>query len=292
MNAIPSMYDRLAEAAAGYDTFILDLWGVLHDGVRAYPDAVAGLRAMKAAGKRLLVLSNAPRPVAQIAARMGEMGLTPDLYDILMSSGEDAWRHLRDRPTPWYRRLGSRMYHLGPERDAAMHEGLDVELVQDVREADFVLLTGPPDSLESVASLEPLLEAGVARGLPMICANPDLVVMRGDALELCAGAVAARYEELGGEVHYHGKPHRRIYDTCFRLLGDPDPARVVAVGDTLRTDVAGAQAAGIAAILVTGGIHGEELGVAMGERPTPDRLAALYAREGLHPTAAVPAFRW
>jgi ribonucleotide monophosphatase NagD (HAD superfamily) len=126
----------------------------------------------------------------------------------------------------------------------------------------------------------------------MVCANPDLVVMRGGERELCAGAVARRYEELDGEVRYHGKPYRPIYDTCFALLGDPDPARVLAVGDSLRTDIAGANAVGIDSVLITGGIHGDELNVRMGEMPDAAALDALYKRAGERPTAAMPAFRW
>lgn len=284
--------DGIAALADDYDVFILDLWGVLHDGVQAYPEAVACLRHLRRASKTLLILSNAPRQVGDVARTMTRLGLTPDLYDHLMSSGEDAWRHLRDRPAPWYRELGRRMYHLGPSRDDGMKAGLDVTLVDDIEHAEFILNTGPADADATIESTEPLLRRAAERELPMVCANPDLVVMRGDAVELCAGSLARRYEEMNGEVRYHGKPHPPIYDTCFRLLGDPDPARVLAVGDSLRTDIAGATAAGIASVLVTGGIHGGELNVRMGEVPAARDLTALYAREGQRPSVAMTAFRW
>lgn len=288
----PTPIDGLEAVADRYDAFILDLWGVLHDGVRAYPDAVASLRALKRAGKRLLVLSNAPRQTPDIQAQMREKGLYDELYDHIMSSGEDAYRHLRDRPDAWYRELGRRMLHLGPERDQGMREGLEVTLVADPQFAEFVLNTGPADGVSSLAGFEPLLRQCADRELPMICANPDLIVMRGDEMELCAGALAQRYEELGGKVRYHGKPHAAIYDSCFELLGRPDPARTLAVGDTLRTDVAGANAVGIDSALVTGGIHAGDLGVKMGERADAATLHALIDREGPRPTYAMPAFRW
>jgi len=292
MHANLAISDGLAALADGHDAFIFDLWGVLHDGVRAYPEAVACLRELKARGKPVLVLSNAPRPAHQVAAKMRAVGIPDDAWDHLMSSGEDAWRHLAQRPTPWYRALGRRMYHLGPDRDRAMREGVDAEAVTDLDAADFLLNTGPPNDERSVEPLVPLLEKAVARGLPMICANPDKVVMRGDTRELCAGSLAERHESLGGTVVYHGKPYPPIYRTCFAMLGDPDPARVAAVGDSLHTDIAGAHAMGMAGIMVTGGIHAEALGVRMGERPDAGALTALCAREGIWPTAALPALRW
>ncbi len=293
MPSSPPLCDSLDAVASNYDSFILDLWGVLHDGERVYPHAVAALRALKAADKQLLILSNAPRRASEIAERMVELGLTPDLYDDLMSSGEDTWVHLHDRPSPWYRALGRRVVHIGPERDFGMRSGLGLTLADGAADAEFILNTGPAEAdQEDISGLEPLLHEGAERGLAMICANPDLIVMRGGEKELCAGSVAARYEALGGEVRYHGKPYRPIYDTCFKRLGDPDPARVCAVGDTLRTDIAGANAVGIDSILITGGIHAEELGVRMGEPADPEDLAALYARENERPTAVLPEFRW
>jgi len=291
-DAPPPIHAGLAELAAPYDHFILDLWGVLHDGVRAYPHAVETLRRLRAADKRVLVLSNAPREVAVIREQMRRLGLADDLYDLLMSSGQDVHDHLRHRPDAWYRALGRRMHHIGPERDHGLREGLDVELVDGVEAAEFMLVTGPPQPEKGLAPWEPVLARAAARGLPMICANPDVVVMRGETPEMCAGALAQRYEALGGEVRYHGKPTPAIYRTCFELLGHPDPARVMAVGDSLPTDIAGATAAGITGVLVTGGIHAGELGVRMGEAPAPEALSRLCDGRGIRPTAALPAFRW
>jgi HAD superfamily hydrolase (TIGR01459 family) len=292
MTEQPAIRRGLEELADGYDAFILDLWGVLHDGLEAYPEAVAALRALRARGKRLLLLSNAPRRTADLARQMANLGLSADSYDHLMSSGQDAWMHLRDRPCTWYRDLGRRMLHIGPPHDANMRDGLDVSLVEDVQFAEFVLNTGPALQSTEIGALEPVLRQAADRELPMICANPDIRVMRGEAVELCAGALAKRYEALDGEVRYHGKPYRGIYDSCFKLLDDPDPARTLAVGDTLHTDIAGANQVGIDSAFVPGGIHASDLGVRMGALPDTDRLTALFARERTHPTHVIPAFRW
>jgi len=288
----PPIEDGLARLAESHDHLILDLWGVLHDGVRAYAHAVETLRRLRAAGKQILVLSNAPREVAVVREQMRRLGLSDDLYDLLMSSGQDVHDHLRERSDSWYQQLGRRMYHIGPERDHGIREGVDSELVTDIEAADFLLVTGPPEPDKGLVPWEPVLDRAAERRLPLICANPDVVVMRGDTAEMCAGALARRYEELGGEVRYHGKPTTAIYRTCFAMLGEPDPARVMAVGDSLPTDIAGATAAGIAGVLVTGGIHAGELGVRMGEAPDSEAVARLCDAKGIWPSAAIPAFRW
>ena len=288
----PALRYGLEELADGYDAFILDLWGVLHDGLKAYPEGVAALHELKRRGKRLLLLSNAPRRTGDLARQMADLGLSPDSYHHLMSSGQDAWNHLRDRPCTWYRELGRRMLHIGPPHDANMRDGLDISLVEDVQFAEFVLNTGPALQSTEIGALEPVLRQAADRELPMICANPDIRVMRGDSVELCAGALAKRYEELDGEVRYHGKPYHGIYDSCFKLLGDPDPRRTLAVGDTLHTDIAGANRVGIDSAFVPGGIHASDLSVRMGDLPEADRLSGLFDRERERPTHVIPAFRW
>ncbi len=282
----------LSDIAERYDGFIVDLWGVLHDGLRAFPEAVACLEELRRAGKWSLILSNAPRRAAEVAARNAELGIAPQLWDAVMSSGEEAWRHLATRPDEWHRALGPRCYHLGPERDLGMREGLDYSFVEDVAQADFLLNTGALSPEDGPRSYDPLLEAARARNLSMVCANPDLEVIRGEAREICAGAIARRFEELGGEVRYHGKPYRPIYETCFALLDGIERTRIAAIGDSLRTDIAGAAAAGIDAIFVTGGIDGEELGVDADGRADPERLAAHCKARGETPVAALPVLRW
>ncbi len=291
MAAVP-LITGLSDIAARYDGFVVDLWGVMHDGVTAFPEALDCLTELRARGKGVAILSNAPRRAEPVIARNRELGILPDHFDVLMSSGEDTWRHLKERPDPWYRALGRRCYHFGPARDNGIREGLDYDFVAEVGEADFVLNTGAYDADDRVEDFADFLGAARARGLPMICANPDLEVVRGGKREICAGAIAQRYEELGGEVRYHGKPLPGVYRICFELLGVTDLERNLVIGDSLRTDIAGAKAAGVDALFVTGGIYAEELGVGHGEAPDPARLAALCAVDGLTPIAALPALRW
>ncbi len=291
-NSPVPIHDGMAALADSYDAFILDLWGVLHNGIAAYPHAIDCLKALKARGKKLLVLSNAPRRAAGILERNIELGLLPELYDALHSSGEETWLHLKERPDAWYRDLGRRGFHLGPARDLGIREGLEIDFVDDLAEADFILNTGADRAEDRVEDFEDLLRNARARNLPMVCANPDLVVMRGAALEICAGAIAARYEALGAEVRYHGKPHADVYRRAFALLGVEDPSRIAGVGDSFRTDIAGARAAGIDGIFVAGGIHIEELAPDTDGRPDPDRLAVMAAESGHHPAAVLPVFRW
>ncbi len=281
----------LGEIASGYDGFILDLWGVLHDGSRPFPGAVEALTRLKALGKRSVVLSNAPRRAEMVAKRVAEIGIPRNLYDEIHSSGEEAWRHLAKRDDPFFRALGRRCYFIGPRRDDPLMAGLDLERVEDVARADFLLAVGPGDWEESLAPFEPVLKAARARDLPMVCANADLVVMHQGKRSICAGAMAAYYEEIGGKVRWHGKPYLSVYETSFSLLGVKDRRRILAVGDSLRTDIAGAKAAQIDSVLVASGIHAEEIGLKPGTLD-PDRVERLIQAAGLAPVAAMEQFRW
>ncbi len=285
------LLDGLAPLADAYDGFIVDLWGCLHDGAKPLPGTVDCLTRLKAAGKRVVLLSNAPRPAAPAIARLTEIGFARELYQDLMTSGEETWRHLVRRDDPWYAALGLRCYMIGPPRDLGMLKDVAVERVYDIEAADFILNTGA-DFGDTVEKFEPLLRAAHARRLKMICANPDLEVLMRGQREICAGALAERYEALGGEVRYHGKPFPSVYHEVFALMGNPPKGRLCGIGDSLRTDVAGARGVGIDSILITGGIHAETLGAAPGAQPESDRLAALCAKIGVRPTVAMPGLRW
>ncbi len=282
----------LSDIAERYDGFIVDLWGVLHDGVRAFPQAVDCLERLRERGKRVLILSNAPRRAEAVAARNAELGIPVHLCDAVMSSGEAAWQHLAARADPWHRALGRRCHHLGPERDRGMREGLDYDFVDHLGEADFILATGALSFGDTSETHAAFLDEALGRRLPMVCANPDLEVIRGARREICAGAIALGYEELGGEVRYHGKPHAEIYATCLATIETPARARIAAIGDSLRTDIAGARAAGIDGLFITGGLQGEELGVDAQGNVDAARLAAFCETAGEAPVAALPALRW
>lgn len=276
-----------------YDGFILDLWGVLHDGEHAYPGVADCLDRMKAAGKILCLLSNAPRRTDGVVAKLDGMGLGRDRYHHIMTSGEATFEALRDRSDPWHAALGRRLYHIGPERDVDVFEGLGYTVVATPDEADFVVNTGILVFGETLEDYQPRLDACLRNRLPMICANPDLIVMVGPQMVICAGTLAARYEAMGGNVRQHGKPYAAVYDRCLSLMGLGDKRRILAVGDSLRTDVAGANAAGLDVALVTAGIHQEELGgAAWGAAVDPVNLRAIADAAGHVPTYAIPSLRW
>jgi HAD superfamily hydrolase (TIGR01459 family) len=282
----------IGELAADYDGFILDAWGVLHDGSRPFPGVLDALRRLKQAGKRSVVLSNAPRRAAMVAERMAALGIPRELYGHVHSSGEEAWQHLKRRDDPFFRALGQRCYFMGPERDTPILDGLDYRRVGDVAQADFVLAIGPVDWEDSVEPYAAALEAARGRDLPMVCANADLVVVHEGRRSICAGAMAAYYETLGGRVRWHGKPYLSVYETCFGLLGIADKRRILALGDSLRTDIAGARNAGIASVLVASGIHAGEIGLGPDAPGGLAGIEALVARAGEAPRAAMMEFRW
>ena len=279
-------HQRFADLAGRYDGFIVDLWGVVHDGVSPYPGAVDCLTRLRDLGKTVVLLSNAPRRSHAAAAGMRAMGIADALYTGLITSGEVTHRLLRDRDLPAFAALGSRLYHLGPERDRNVFDDLDLQTVARPEAADFLLNTGPDDSRSPTdpAEYEDELQRCRSAGLPMICANPDLEVIRGGVRVICAGALAMRYIALGGSVLWVGKPDPAVYRPVLEMLAVPR-ARVMAIGDALRTDIAGAAAVGVAACWVLGGIHAAEL-----DGPAEAEAAARSA--GLAPLATLPAFRW
>jgi len=283
----------MAAVAGEFDGFIIDLWGVIHDGVALYPGVAECLDRLRATGRPICLLSNAPRCGAGVAAKLAAMGLSGDSYHHLVTSG-DATRQALARPDdPWHRQLGPNLLHIGPERDRDVFA--DLERFEETREpecADVVLNTGPLLYEDTLDDYEPVLAACAARAVPMVCANPDLVVMVGDAQVICAGSLARRYEALGGEVRYHGKPHASVYRRCMVLMGEPAPARVLAIGDSLATDVAGARAAGMASALVTGGIHADRLETTWGIAAAPERIEALLATAAARPDFVLAGFGW
>ena len=292
-DASAPLLSGLAPLASCYDGFILDLWGVLHDGERPYPGVLECLDQLMAAGKRLCLLSNAPRRVGPVAGILAAMGITGDRYHHLVTSGEATFEALAHRPDSWHARLGRRCLHLGPEHDRQLFEGLpDLELVTSPSAATFVLNTGPSTYEDIPEDYGPILDACARRSLPMLCANPDLEVMIGSRRVLCAGTLAKRYEDLGGRVRYHGKPHATVYQRCLGLLGVDDRRRILAIGDSLHTDIAGAASAGLDSVLITGGILCHALGGRWGQTPNADALAILLGGGAPRPNAIMPCFVW
>jgi HAD superfamily hydrolase (TIGR01459 family) len=286
------LIDGIAPLAGRYRAAIIDLWGVLHDGGTPFPGAQRALAGLLGAGVQVHLLSNAPRQTAPVVVRLGELGYPVGSYSHLMTSGEATWRMLVARDDPFFQALGRKVYFLGAEKDRSMLEGGYAERVATLAEADFILNTGA-DFGATVAQYEPLLQEARARDLPMVCANPDRVVIHHGVREICAGALAERYQALGGRVREIGKPHGEVYRLCLATLGVA-PSEVLAIGDSLTTDIAGAAAEGMDSVLVADGIFAEPLGVAPGGPGlSAEAVTRLVASLGAAaPTYALPQLAW
>lgn len=286
-----TMLSGVRALAARYDGFLLDQWGVLHDGGEALPGALECLTHLREAGKRVVILSNSGRSGKANVRNMLRFGIEPRFYDAVVTAGDAAREALHARNDPFHRALGRRALVIARDEDAARADEFGLTAAPDAASADLVLVLSLPDDRRSAGDYEPLLAAARRRDLPLVCANPDVVVVQPGAVVDAPGAVAQRYEAMGGRVRYHGKPWPGIYALAMARLG-VDAGRVVAVGDSMAHDVAGAHGAGIACALVAGGIHREALGVAPGELPDAARWAAFAASTEPVPEYVIATFRW
>jgi HAD superfamily hydrolase (TIGR01459 family) len=288
--------EGLGEISDRYDAILCDIWGVLHNGVASFGQASEALSAFRRRGGAVVLISNAPRPSAPIRRQLVKLGVSPDAFDAIATSGDVTIELIEER-------IDDPVLHIGPARDLSLFEaaaeatGRRPRLVA-LDEADYALCTGLwNDETETPGDYDPVLGAMAARDLTMVCANPDIVIHRGDVLVYCAGALARRYEEIGGPVVYAGKPHPPIYARAIalaeRALRAPlDRARVLAIGDGMKTDIAGAAAAGLDALFVTHGIHREALhGESLTTPAIPAELRRLYAEHALWPVAAIGGLR-
>ena len=286
----------LSEISNRYDAILCDIWGVIHNGLSAFPQASAALAAFRRKGGVVILVSNAPRPSAPIFSQLAKLGVTPDAFDEIATSGDVTIELVLDR-------IDEPVLHIGPARDLSLLEAAAKAAGREpdrtsIERAGYALCTGlRDDTTESPESYDAELAILARRNLLMICANPDLVIHRGNAMIPCAGALAQRYEAVGGKVTYAGKPYLPIYDRALdlaaRSLGAPvDRRRVLAIGDGMRTDIAGAANAGIDALLVTRGIHRESL---HGPQSSPEAdsldLCRLCSEFRLWPDAAISALR-
>jgi HAD superfamily hydrolase (TIGR01459 family) len=280
----PRRLEGLAEIAELFDAAILDQWGVLYDGAKAPPGAVAAVSAMAAAGKRAMVLSNSARMGTDSWNRLGALGFDDAAIAGIVTSGEVVRALLIGRDDPFFAALGRRVLVIA--RDHTLIEGLDYQAVDGPDDADFVLLgssTSPEMSL--AADHAPVLARAAARGLPLICANPDRIGVDASGLIEGPGSLAAFYERHGGPVRYIGKPHPEVYARAASLLGNPAAGRVLAVGDSLEHDIAGGRRAGFLTLFVESGIHAADLA-------REDGAHALYDRFGATPDFTIANLTW
>jgi HAD superfamily hydrolase (TIGR01459 family) len=288
----PTFCSGLADIASRYRGLIVDQWGVLHDGERPYADALEGLVRLREAGKQVVLLSNSGKRTAINRKRLAEIGIDSSLYDHIVTSGEATWQALAERKDPFYAGLGRRCILWSRYGDRSVVEGLPLEVVDRIEDADFLLLGGVEDDAR-LEDFNPALEAAAGRGLPMVCANPDIIAVLPDGgFGMAPGAVAHHYEQLGGRVGYVGKPHRPIYEVCLDALGNPPHGEVLAIGDSMAHDVAGGAAMELDTALVMSGIHSRIFDVARGASANRAALEELAREYGVLPRWVLPRFRW
>jgi HAD superfamily hydrolase (TIGR01459 family) len=277
--------EQLRDLVDGVEVILSDIWGVVHNGLESFPEACAALHTFRQRGGTVILITNAPRPADSVQRQLRKLGVADDAYDAIVSSGDLTRNFVADHP-------GKKIFWLGPDRDSSIHRGLDA-VMAPLEQADYIVCTGLfDDETESAEDYRGMLLQAREHKLPLVCANPDIVVERGDRLIYCAGAVAELYRELGGEVVFYGKPHRPIYDRAMALAaerrGSPAPLdRVLAIGDSVRTDLTGAHGFGIDCLFLTRGIHAEEFeGI---DQLDPASVKELF---GHPPRALMRELRW
>ncbi|WP_169567720.1 TIGR01459 family HAD-type hydrolase [Sneathiella limimaris] len=283
----------LADFAENYEAYILDLWGVVHNGLEPYPGVLECMAKLRENGRKILLLSNAPRTSNFVQDFLENIGVDRDVYDLILTSGDMTRMILEDKRFPYLEGESKAFYQFGAERDKGLEDGLDYRKVDKLAEADFVICTGlADDETETPEHYRALLTEAAEYKLPMICANPDLTVMRGVNMHYCAGSLAQLYETLGGEVTLFGKPYPWAYKLAMEKLDVSDPSKILAVGDSMRTDIKGATGAGIDCVLVSGGIHAEEWGLVEGDIPTNHQVEDLVSQHGIAPTFVTGHMIW
>jgi HAD superfamily hydrolase (TIGR01459 family) len=278
--------ERLRDVTDRVDVLLSDIWGVVHNGLEAFPEACEALHSHRSRGGTVILITNAPRPADSVQRQLRKLGVTDETYDAIVTSGDLTRHYVAGHP-------GRKVFWLGPERDSSIYRGLDAVL-SPLEGADYLICTGLlDDETETAEDYRPMMLKARERNLPFICANPDIVVERGDRLIYCAGAIAELYRELGGEVIFYGKPHRPIYERAMELAAEQRQGRtvsrerVLAIGDSVRTDLVGAHGFGIDCLFVTRGIHSEEFeGI---DQLDPASVKELF---GHPPKALIRELRW
>jgi HAD superfamily hydrolase (TIGR01459 family) len=277
--------ERLSDLVNGVEVILSDIWGVVHNGLESFPEACEALHTYRQRGGTVILITNAPRPADSVQRQLRKLGVADETYDAIVSSGDLTRSFVADHP-------GKKIFWIGPERDSSIHRGLDA-VMAPLEQADYIICTGLfDDETESAEDYRAMMLLAHEHKLPLICANPDIVVERGDRLIYCAGAIAELYRELGGEAIFYGKPHRPIYERAMALAaerrGRPTSLdRVLAIGDSVRTDLTGALGFGIDCLFLTRGIHSEEFeGI---DQLDPASVKELF---GHPPRALMRELRW
>jgi HAD superfamily hydrolase (TIGR01459 family) len=274
----------IKEIADLYDYFIFDVWGVIHDGSKAYPGAIEAISFLREKGKKICFLSNAPRRAAKVAAVLNKFGVTPDLYDFIMSSGEATFIDLEKNQKDGFKDFGKNYFYIGPKKDLDLLDGLEYQKVDSAAEANFAITTGFDYDDSTLSEKIPQALDAKKYNLPMICVNPDLIVVKQSGQEMiCAGALALEYKKIGGNVIYYGKPYTSVYEIVCQNFNISKNSKIIAIGDGMETDIQGANNFGIDSILITGGILSNSLNITYNQEADKDDLEKIFNQHKLFP---------
>ncbi len=283
----------LYELMDSYDGFIMDQWGVLHNGVAPYEGVIDTLNHLKQRKKQVVILSNSAKRSDDNVERLKKLGIKPSLYQSVVSAGEVTWQGLKEQKDAPFKNLGKKCYLITRDNDRTLLNGLDIEVVEDVEEAQFILITSFDSPNKKVEELDPIFKKAVIKKLPAICANPDLVTVYGHERAVGPGAVAKRYHELGGMAHLIGKPHKTIFRYALGMFEDVIPSRILVIGDSIQHDIAGAIGVDLDTAFITQGIHANAFKPGMApeaKRKAMEHLAQGYA--GIRPNWVLDSLIW
>jgi HAD superfamily hydrolase (TIGR01459 family) len=289
MTERPVVITGLGAIADRFDHVLLDQWGTLHQGRTIAPAAFNCVRKLRDTGKHVLALSNSGKRADANARRLAALGLPREAYDGVLSSGEVTWSGLRARDRAPFKDLGQACFLITRDNDRSIVAGLDLGLIEDVTHADFILLGGLDDAAAEPEQWRDCLTTAAVHHVPMLCANPDLVMFGASGLIPAPGALAAFYQSLGGKVTFIGKPHRPIFEAALARLGHPEPNRVLVVGDSLDHDIAGGRAAGMLTALICSGVHREALADAV---DLPQAILSLAGSKARTPHWTMQHLAW
>lgn len=283
----------LYELMDSYDGFIMDQWGVLHNGLHPYDSVLDSLNHLKHRKKQVVILSNSAKRSADNVERLKKLGIKPGMYKAVVTAGEVTWQGLKEQKDAPFKGLGKKCYLISRPDDKSLLNGLDIELVPDIEQANFILINSFDTAAMKPEALDPVFKKASAKRIPMICANPDTITVYGHERAIGPGAIANRYHELGGAVHYIGKPHKTIFRYCLTLFDGVIPSRILVIGDSIQHDIAGGVAVDLDTAFITGGIHASAFKPGMSteqKRKVMEQLALGYG--GIRPSWVMDGLVW
>lgn len=295
MGAETKFCQGISDISDSYAGFILDQWGVLHNGEKPYSGVIECLKELKARKKYIIILSNSGKRAEENKERLKQIGIGPSLYDQILTSGEMTWQGIKNQDEGFFKGLGRKVYVISRGGDRSIVNGLDVEVVNDVKEADFLIISGSDAPDKAIEDYEPILKNAVRKRITALCANPDSLGVMGSMNIMGPGTIARRYQDFGGVVHYIGKPHQPIFQRCIKIFQERDiyPGQTIMIGDSLTHDILGGSLVNIDTCLVRTGLHEVNFKNMTNPADIDKALKMLSAQyNNVRPTYLVKELRW